>query len=155
MRLTLYQPDKPQSVGAVARICACFAVPLDIIEPCGFPLGDKALRRVAMDYLDKVTITRHASWEQYCQSSQTGRLILLTTKARLIYTDFHFTDGDRLLLGRESAGVPSEVHETADATVRIPLADGLRSLNIAVAGGIVLAEALRQRRQNQERKMPS
>lgn len=144
MRIALYQPDMPPSVGAFVRLCACFAVPLDIIEPCGFPLSDPALKRVAMDYIRLAQVRRFASWERYLSERPPGRLVLLTTKARTRYTDFRFATNDTLLLGRESVGAPPEVHRTADAEVLIPLAPGLRSLNIVVAGAIVLTEAMRQ-----------
>ncbi|MSO96761.1 MAG: tRNA (cytidine(34)-2'-O)-methyltransferase [Rhodospirillaceae bacterium] len=146
MRLALYQPDIPQNMGAVMRIAACFRVPLDVIEPCGFPFDEKRLRRTAMDYGDLCDITRHASWAAYLAGlRQTpNRLVLLTTATNQNHTEFAFAPTDTLLLGRESHGVPPEVHAAADACVRIPIARGLRSLNVSVAGAIVLAEALRQ-----------
>ena len=143
MRLALYQPDIPQNTGAIVRLCACLGVPLDIIEPCGFTFTDKTLRRVAMDYADIAEVKRHTSWQAY-QEQREGRLVLLTTQARLSYVDFRFARGDRLLLGRESAGAPEEVHAAADARVCVPLLPAARSLNVAIAAGMVLGEALRQ-----------
>ncbi len=142
--LAAYQPDMAPNLGALIRICACFDVPLDIIEPCGFPLSAKALRRVAMDYTARARITRHDSWECFLQARAPRRLVLLTTGARQAHWDFRFAPGDIVMTGRESAGVPRAVAARADARVRIPMPGGGRSLNVAVAAGIVLAEALRQ-----------
>lgn len=144
MRLALYQPDIPQNTGAVLRLGACFKVAVDIIEPCGFPLDDKRLRRSAMDYGGVCALVRHASWEAFLEARPAGRLVLLTTAGGTPYVDFTYAPTDVLLLGRETRGVPDEVHARADARVRIPMAAGLRSLNVAMAGGIVLAESLRQ-----------
>jgi len=147
MRLALYQPDIPQNVGAALRLAACFKVPVDIIEPCGFPFDDKRLRRSAMDYGGACDLTRHDSWDVFLNAFRkvgTGRLVLLSTASAVSHADYTFQSGDTLLLGRESAGVPSAVHEVADASVRIPIAEDMRSLNVVIAGGIVLAEALRQ-----------
>lgn len=147
MRLALYQPDIPQNTGAVLRLAACFGVRVDIIEPCGFVLDDKRLRRVGMDYLDAVELVRHASWARYLaarESSVGGRLVLLTTAAQTAYQDFRFAPDDVLLCGRESAGVPQAVHEAAEARIGVPMAPGARSLNVAMAAAVVLGEALRQ-----------
>ncbi len=147
MRLALYQPDIPQNTGAILRIAACFRVPVDIIEPCGFLIDDKRLRRAAMDYGGTVDFARHTSWERFLgdfRQKSAQRLVLLTTTGAETYTEFAFLPGDTLLLGRESAGVPPEVHNVADARVRVPIAAEMRSLNVAVAGAVVLAEALRQ-----------
>jgi tRNA (cytidine/uridine-2'-O-)-methyltransferase len=144
MRLALYQPDIPQNTGALIRLAACFGVPLDIIEPCGFLWSDAKLKRAGMDYLDLADITRHVSWEAFSATQNDARRVLLTTKAEQVYTDFVFQSGDVLLLGRESAGVPGFVHASADARLRIPMREGLRSLNVAMTGAIVLAECLRQ-----------
>ncbi len=141
MKLALFQPDIPQNTGAAIRLCAGFNIGLEIIEPCGFPLDDARLKRVAMDYDSKAAITRHASWEAF-RAAQKGRLILMTTKAALPYTDFQFQTGDVLIAGRESSGVPDDVHEAVDARVVVPIAT--RSFNVIVASGIILAEALRQ-----------
>ena len=143
MRRALYEPDIPQNAGAIMRLGACFGVAVDIIEPCGFVLDDRRLKRAAMDYLDHVAVARHASWEMF-RRSQRGRLVLLSTKARLPYHRFAFARDDVLLLGRETAGVPPEVTEMVDASVVIPMRPGLRSLNVALAAAIVLGEALRQ-----------
>ncbi|PLX43980.1 MAG: tRNA methyltransferase [Hyphomicrobiales bacterium] len=146
MRLALYQPDIPQNTGTILRLAACMGVPADIIEPAGFAMTEKALRRAGMDYLDQAGITRHRSFRHFLDSAEagSGRLVLLTTRASLAYTDFSFDAGDILLLGRESAGVPDEVHDLAAARLRIPLRQETRSLNIAVAAAMVLGEALRQ-----------
>jgi tRNA (cytidine/uridine-2'-O-)-methyltransferase len=143
MRLVLYQPDIPQNAGAIMRLAACMGVPLDIIEPCGFPLDGTRLRRAGMDYIDLLELRRHASWEAF-RREVNGRLVLLTTRAAARHTDFAFGADDLILLGRESAGVPQEVHDAADARIRIPMRAGVRSLNVAQAAAIALAEALRQ-----------
>ena len=127
-------------------MAACMAIGVDIIEPCGFALDDKRLRRAGMDYLDQVDLTRHISWttfQKICTETN-NRLVLITTSGDLPYCDFVFQTDDRLLLGRESAGVPAEVHNAADARIRIPITERTRSLNIAVAASMVLGEALRQ-----------
>ncbi len=146
MELALYQPDIPQNTGAMIRTCACLGVPVHIIEPCGFPFSDKGLRRAGMDYLALAEITRHSSWNHFDEWRKGAgkRLVLLTTKAALRYTDFEFRREDILLAGRESAGVPERVHKAADASVIIPMQKGARSLNVAVAAAMVLGEALRQ-----------
>jgi tRNA (cytidine/uridine-2'-O-)-methyltransferase len=143
MRLALYQPDIPQNAGALLRLGACLGVGVDIIEPCGFVLSDRRLKRAGMDYLGAAEFDRHASWANFL-AARRGRLVLLTTKASLAYMGFAFRPDDTLLLGRESAGVPEEVHRAADARLRIPLRPGLRSLNVALAAAMVLGEALRQ-----------
>jgi len=143
MRIALFEPDIPQNAASLIRLGACLAVPLDIIEPCGFLFSEAGFRRAGMDYLAQGDVTRHPSWQAFA-AQLTGRLVLLTTKASLSYTAFQFMRGDTILLGRESAGVPDEVHGRADARLRIPLKTGLRSLNVAQAGAMVLGEALRQ-----------
>lgn len=143
MRLALYQPDIPQNTGTLMRLCACLGTGLDIIEPCGFPLSDKSLKRAGMDYIDSLDLTRHASWDAF-RAQKRGRLILMTTKTDVSFLDFRFDAGDTLLAGRESAGVPDDVRDACDASVTIPMAAGLRSLNVAVASALVLGEALRQ-----------
>ena len=151
MRLALYQPDIPQNAGTLLRLGACLNVPVDIIEPCGFVLGDRAFRRAGMDYLDRAAMVRHRSWAGFLAAMESAadgpvrRLVLLTTSGAVPYTEFRFGPSDTLLLGRESAGVPGEVHQRADARIAIPMAEGARSLNVAVAGAMVLGEALRQR----------
>lgn len=145
MRLALYQPDIAQNTGTILRMAACLGVPVDVIGPTGFDMTDKALRRAGLDYLEHVTIARHVSFDMYQQTrDRSQRLLLLSSHASGPFTSFAFRPSDTLLLGRESAGVPQAVHEVADARLRIPMRPGLRSLNIAVAGSIVLGEALRQ-----------
>jgi tRNA (cytidine/uridine-2'-O-)-methyltransferase len=146
IRLILYQPDIPQNTGAILRLGACFDVPIEIIEPCGFVWDDKRLKRAGMDYTSGVKLTRHPSWEAFVNASQSesGRIILFTTKAKQSYTSFQFQPGDLLFFGRESAGVPDNVHNWVDDRVRIPLAKGNRSLNLAQAAAIGCTEALRQ-----------
>jgi tRNA (cytidine/uridine-2'-O-)-methyltransferase len=144
MRLALYQPDIPQNAGALMRLCACLGVALDIIEPCGFLLTDRNLARAGMDYRGSVDLTRHESWTAFQDQPRKGRLILLTTRADQPYPEFAFGPDDTLLLGRESAGVPDDVHASADARLLIPLRPGMRSLNMAQAAAMVLGEALRQ-----------
>lgn len=143
MRLALFQPDIPGNVGAIMRSCACFGVSLDLIEPLGFPWDDRKVRRAGMDYFDHVAFTRHADWDGF-RAVQDTRLILLTARGAHDLWDFAFEPGDVLLMGSESAGAPLHVHEAAAATVRIPIAPGLRSLNVSVAAAVALAEALRQ-----------
>lgn len=144
MRLALYEPDIPHNLGAFIRLSAGLGVPLDVIEPCGFPVDDKRIRRAAMDYYDLATLVRHASWAAFRRDRPPGRLVLLTTTGAQRLPDATFRPDDILLLGRESAGVPPEVHAAADLRVRIPLQAGARSLNVALAASMVLSEALRQ-----------
>ena len=146
MRLALFQPDIPQNLGAAIRLCACLGIFLDIIEPCAFPLNDRALKRAALDYAGKSGITRHDAWEPFLAdpARQDGRLVLFTTKAAAPYASFAFAPGDTLLFGRESAGVPEEVHAAAQTRLVIPLQPGLRSLNVVTAAAMALGEALRQ-----------
>jgi tRNA (cytidine/uridine-2'-O-)-methyltransferase len=146
MRLALYQPDIPQNTGAILRLAACFGLPVDVIEPCGFAFDDRRMRRAGMDYLDHVELHRHRSWDAYrtARSGKPGRLVLLTTKAPVPYAEVRFEAADSLLLGRESAGVPEDVHAAADIRIRIPMRPGLRSLNVAMAAAIVAGEAMRQ-----------
>ncbi len=146
MRLTLFQPDIPQNLGAAIRLCACFAVPLDIVEPTGFPLTDKAIRRAAMDYGALATIKRHDGWSAYLDfaAGQGLRLVLMSTKAERMLPDFRFSGQDALVLGRESAGVPDDVRQNTAAHLRIPICTGARSFNVINAGAIALYEGLRQ-----------
>lgn len=146
MKIVLYQPDIAANVGAVLRLGACLRVAVEIIEPCGFPFDMRRIRRVALDYIDHVEMRRHASWAafQAMPERRAERLILLSTKGAVRYDKFAFQPGDTLLLGRESAGVPAEVAGTADAVVRVPLVEDMRSLNVASACAMVLGEALRQ-----------
>src|SRR5579863_3467707 len=145
LRLALFEPDIPQNTGALLRLAACLAVEVDLIEPCGFLFGDRRLRRAALDYAARVRVRRHASWSAFLAERDPGsRLILLTTGGTVPLHRFEFAGGDTLLLGSESAGVPPCVHGAAFARVAIPLQTGARSLNVALAGAIALAEALRQ-----------
>ena len=146
MRLALFQPDIPQNLGAAIRLCACLGVFLDVVEPCAFPLSDRTLKRAALDYADQARIRLHRCWDDFLADPgrQAGRLVLFTTRAALPYTDFAFGPDDTLLFGRESAGVPEEVHEAAEARLVIPLQPGLRSLNVVTAAAMGLGEALRQ-----------
>lgn len=144
MQLALYQPDIPPNTGTIIRMAACLNVHVNIIEPCGFPFGDKSFRRAGMDYIDQSMIIRHKSWEMFLESIGTSRLILLTTKGTQAYTDISYLPDDIILLGRESAGVPDDVHMRADKRVIIPMAPGTRSLNVSLSASMVLGEALRQ-----------
>ncbi|HZT51512.1 MAG TPA: tRNA (cytidine(34)-2'-O)-methyltransferase [Stellaceae bacterium] len=144
MRLALYEPDIPQNAGAILRLAACFGVGLDIIEPCGFLLEDRRMRRAGLDYAALAVLSRHACWEAYLAARPPGRLLLLTTAGDAAYHRFAYRPDDALLLGRESSGVPEAVHRVAEARIRVPLQPGRRSLNVALAAAIVLGEALRQ-----------
>jgi tRNA (cytidine/uridine-2'-O-)-methyltransferase len=144
VEIALYEPDIPQNTGAVMRTAACLGAALHIIEPCGFVLSDARMKRSGMDYLDHLAMTRHASWAAFRGALGGRRLVLLTTAADTRLPDFRFRAGDMLLFGRESAGVPDAVHDAADARVRIPLAPGTRSLNLAASAAMVLATALGQ-----------
>ena len=143
MRIALYQPDQAGNVGTILRLGACLATPVDVIEPCGFPFSDRALKRAGMDYAEIAAVARHPSWLAF-RAATPGRLVLFTTAAETILPSARFERGDILLFGSESAGVPAGVHEAADLRLRIPQAAGTRSLNLAVAAGIGLSEALRQ-----------
>jgi tRNA (cytidine/uridine-2'-O-)-methyltransferase len=145
LRLALFEPDIPQNTGALLRLAACLAVEVDLIEPCGFLFGDRRLRRAALDYAARVKVCRHASWSAFLAARDArSRLILMTTGGAVSLYRFSFSAGDTLILGRESAGVPAIVHDAAFARVVIPLEADARSLNVALAGAIALAEALRQ-----------
>ena len=146
MRLALFQPDIPQNLGAALRLGACLGVPVDIVEPSGFPLSDRAARRAAMDYAQKAEIVRHASWSRFLEAPEraNGRLLLFTTRGAEPFHKFQYQPDDVLLFGRESAGAPPEVHAAADARLFIPLVAGARSLNIVNAAAMALGEALRQ-----------
>lgn len=146
MRLALYEPDIPQNAGAMMRLASCLDVAVDIIEPCGFVLDDRRLRRAGMDYLDSVALSLHTSWRAFAKSREDapGRLLLLTTRGEVRYTEFAFSPDDTLMVGRESGGVPTAVHQAVDARLVIPMAAGRRSLNVAVAAAMALGEALRQ-----------
>lgn len=149
MRLALFQPDIPQNTGTLLRLSACLDLPVDIIEPCGFIFNDKAMRRAGMDYLDFASYRRHNSWQDFLDyrsrnRQEYGRLVLLTTRADKPYTTFNFKENDIILMGRESAGVPDDVHHLADARLLIPMTKNARSINVAVAATMVIGEALRQ-----------
>jgi tRNA (cytidine/uridine-2'-O-)-methyltransferase len=146
MEIALFQPDIAGNVGTILRTAACFGAPAHIIEPCGFPFGDAALKRAGMDYAVRANVRRHADWNEFSAwRAGTGRrLVLLTTAGATPLPAFTFEPGDVLLLGAESTGVPPYVHDAAAARVAIPMQPGFRSLNVAVAAGIALAEALRQ-----------
>lgn len=143
MRIALHQPDIAGNVGTILRLAACLGVGVDIIEPCGFPFSDRALRRSAMDYGAGAAIVRYADWEAFVRA-RTGRIVLFSTKAERTLPEARFAAEDILLFGSEGAGVPANVHETADLRLRIPMRPGFRCLNVAVSAGIALAEALRQ-----------
>jgi tRNA (cytidine/uridine-2'-O-)-methyltransferase len=148
MRIALYEPDIPQNTGTILRLCACLGIEAHIVEPAGFPVTDRAFRRAGMDYLDEVAIVRHASFAAFEAWRRGGglRLVLMTTLAEGSYLDHAYTAADIVLFGRESAGVPEAVHRAADARLRIPIREGLRSLNVAMAAAMVAGEALRQHR---------
>lgn len=145
IKIALFQPDIPQNVGAMMRLCACMGCGLEIIEPCGFPWDTRKIRQSALDYYDYVKLTRHDGWAAFTeQMADKGRIILLTTKGDRVYTDFTYQPGDVLLAGRESAGAPDYVHQAAAARLMIPMRSGFRSMNIVNATAMVLGEALRQ-----------
>ena len=149
MRLALFQPDIPQNTGTLLRLGACLDIELDIIEPCGFIFSERTLKRAGMDYLDMVRYRRHHSWEHFLQyraehPEEYGRIVLLTTHASEPYYNFEFRPIDIILMGRESAGVPEEVHQTADARLLIPMNHNARSINVAVSAVMVVGECLRQ-----------
>ena len=145
MRIALYQPDIAANTGTIIRLGACMGVAVEIIEPCGFPFGDAAMRRAGMDYLPKATVTRHASWKAF-RPSVPGRIILASTRATSLYTDWNYRQDDTLLLGSETAGVPPEVAFATDGAVTIAMEPQMRSLNVALAAAMILGEMLRQTR---------
>ena len=146
LRIALYQPDIAGNTGTILRLAACLDMGVDIIEPAGFPLSDRALKRAGMDYLEMAALSRHADWHAFeeWRKAHARRLVLLTTKASAPYTGFAFAAGDILLFGRESAGVPDGVHQAADARLTIPMRPGVRSINVALSVAMVAGEALRQ-----------
>jgi tRNA (cytidine/uridine-2'-O-)-methyltransferase len=148
MHVALFEPDIPQNTGTILRLAACLGIDAHIIEPAGFPVTDRAFRRAGMDYLDRVALTRHLSWNAFeeWRRSRNGRLVLFTTRATLSYLDHAYAPGDILLFGRESSGVPDAVHAAAEVRLVIPMRPGLRSLNVAVACAMAASEALRQLR---------
>ena len=146
LRIALYQPDIAGNTGTILRFAACLDIGVDVIEPAGFPLSDRALKRAGMDYLEMAALARHADWHAFeeWRKAHARRLVLLTTKATSAYTDFAFAAGDILLFGRESAGATQEVHQAADARLTIPMRPGARSINVALSVAMVAGEALRQ-----------
>ena len=144
LRLALFQPDIPQNAGTLIRLSACLGIALDVVEPCGFLWDEKRMRRAGMDYVDHARVRRHPSWSAFRHGLDGGRLVLLTTAGGCRLDRFSFQAGDVIMVGRESAGVPPEVAAAADAALRIPMAPGLRSLNVAVAAALAVGEALRQ-----------
>ncbi|MEM7618748.1 MAG: tRNA (cytidine(34)-2'-O)-methyltransferase [Pseudomonadota bacterium] len=144
IEVALYQPDIPQNLGAAIRLCACLNMKLHIIEPCGFPFSDRKIRQSGMDYIDLVQLERHKSWDAFCEATQSQRHILMTTKSSEAYTQFEFEKNDILIAGRESAGVPDNVHESVDHRVLIPMHGQARSLNVINSVSMISGEALRQ-----------
>src|SRR5262249_17753886 len=144
IEIALYQPDIPPNAATIMRMAACFGLKVRIIEPAGFTWSDSSLKRAGMDYLDRALVIRDASWAAFREATKGQRLLLASTEAALPYTDFAFRPGDILIMGRESSGVPSEVHVAADARLLIPMREGLRSLNVALACAMITGEALRQ-----------
>ncbi len=146
MRLALFQPDIPQNLGAALRLAACLGVALDVIEPCAFPLSDKAIRRAAMDYGEQADVTRHAGWAMFEREARAAarRIVLFTTRGAEPFHRFAFYPEDILLFGRESAGVPDEVHAAADARLIVPIRPQTRSLNVIATAAMALGEGLRQ-----------
>jgi len=144
LHIALYQPDIALNVGSAIRLCACLGVPLDIIEPCGFPWDIKKIKQSGMDYMTQANITRHTSWDAFKEAYPQRRLVLMTTKASVNYTDYEFSDNDILIAGRESAGVPDDIHAQMDGRVKIDMQGSARSLNIINATAMITGEALRQ-----------
>ena len=143
-KIALYEPDIPQNTAAIIRTCSCLGAELEIIEPCGFLLSDKRFKRVVMDYLDEKMIKFYQSSDEFFKSKENQRIILMTTKASVSYTNFKFDKNDTILFGRESAGVPKSVHESMEYRLKIPMKNNNRSLNIATSVAIILAECLKQ-----------
>jgi tRNA (cytidine/uridine-2'-O-)-methyltransferase len=146
LRIALYQPDIPGNTGTILRLAACLGLAVDIIEPAGFDLSDKNLKRAGMDYIAAVTLTRHVNWERFeeVRLAEGRRLVLASTKAAEPYTRFQFQPNDTLLFGRESAGVPDHVHDKADGRIIVPMVEGQRSLNVAMSVAMIAGEAIRQ-----------
>ncbi|WP_105384143.1 tRNA (cytidine(34)-2'-O)-methyltransferase [Neorhizobium alkalisoli] len=146
LRIALYQPDIAGNTGTILRLAACLGLGVDIIEPAGFDISDRNLKRSGMDYLASVALQRHVNWQRFDEWRKDGgsRLVLASTKAALPYTRFAFQPGDILLFGRESAGVPDHVHEAAEARILIPMVEGQRSINVAMSAAMIAGEALRQ-----------
>ena len=144
LRIALYQPDIPQNSGAMMRLCACLGVGMDVIEPCGFVWDDRKIKKSAMDYYDHVDLVRHSSWGEFKKHYPNNRIILMTTKASISYTEFEFKDGDILLAGQESSGVPDEIHRHSQGRVLIHMHGKMRSINVVNASSMIIGEALRQ-----------
>jgi tRNA (cytidine/uridine-2'-O-)-methyltransferase len=144
IEIALYQPDIAPNAATIARLCACFGLKLTIIEPAGFIWSDSSYKRAGMDYLKEANVRRSPSWAQFQHDAQNQRLVLLSTKAQQTHLSFSFQHGDILLLGRESAGVPDDVHHSVQSRIRIPMKPGMRSINVAMAASLVAGEALRQ-----------
>lgn len=144
MKVAMYEPDIAGNVGTIIRMCACLGLDLDIIEPCGFPFNREKIKKSGLDYIDKVKITRYASFEEFKEINKDYRIVLLTTKASVEYTTFQFQNNDILLVGRESAGVPDKVHNSVDGRVVIKMQENTRCLNVAISLAMVVGEALRQ-----------
>ncbi len=143
-KIALFEPDIPQNTAAIIRTCTCLGAKLEIIEPCGFLLSDKRFKRVAMDYFDEENIKFHKSFNEFLKSKENQRIVLMTTKASIVYTKFKFEKNDTILFGRESAGVPGDVHKLIKNRLKIPMENNKRSLNVATSVAIVLAESLKQ-----------
>tara|TARA_B100000767_G_C19318852_1_gene350733 strand:+ start:53 stop:511 length:459 start_codon:yes stop_codon:yes gene_type:complete len=144
LKIALYEPDIPQNTAAIIRTCACLGAKLEIIEPCGFLLTDKRFKRVVMDYMDYSQIEFYQSADKFFESKKNQRIVLMTTRGSISYTKFKFNSEDTILFGRESAGVPENVHKLIENRLKIPMKNNVRSLNIASSVAIVLAESLRQ-----------
>ena len=143
-KIALFEPDIPQNTAAIIRTCACLGANLEIIEPCGFLLSDKRFKRVVMDYIEEKNIKFHKSFNEFLKSKENQRIVLMTTKASISYTKFKFEENDTILFGRESSGVPEKVHKIIKNRLKIPMKNNKRSLNLATAVAIVLAESLKQ-----------
>ena len=143
-KIALFEPDIPQNTAAIIRTCACLGAKLEIIEPCGFLLSDKRFKRVVMDYMDEKEITYYESSEDFFKSKKNQRIVLMTTKASVSYTEFKFNKNDTILFGRESAGVPENIHKQVKDRLKIPMKNNMRSLNISSSVAIILAESLKQ-----------
>lgn len=146
IRIALYQPDIPGNTGTILRLAACLGLAVDVIEPAGFDISDRNLKRAGMDYIAAAALSRHVNWERFdtWRRAEKRRLVLASTRASQPYTDFAFCPDDILLFGRESAGVPEHVHETADARILIPMVEGQRSINVAMSAAMIVGEAMRQ-----------
>ena len=143
-KIALYQPDIPQNTAAIVRTCSCLGVQLEIIEPCGFFLSDRRFKRVVMDYMDISSIKFYKSYKEFVETKKSERIILATTKAKDIYTNFNFKKYDTLLFGRESSGVPESLHKSIKFKIKIPMNENKRSLNLATSAAIIISESLRQ-----------